>query len=325
MRALLVSLTAGGLLAAGLAAPAEAAPAATGDVQVVTPADINRLHHTIRHADGTWQAWGTTDPLGADEPEQLASVMINGVDHIVYYATTVHMPPSFHPYQALRDSTGNWGNDTLPTGDFFEAAVANLDGHLALVAKSSPTELRLSVQQGDGSWSAWETVPTGGYELGAIAVTANGGVLRVLVSGLNDTRVADYDRAPNGAWSQPNTVTVNGPGAVIQLQATQVGGDLQVTAVGQGGPGQLRVVHGIRRADGTWTTFGDVLNAAGAIANVREISATNSRGELQLAVTTSDGKLWHTIRHANGTWQHFGDVMAAAGPGYALDVAIAGE
>jgi hypothetical protein len=322
MRALLVSLTAGGLLAAGLAAPADAATQATGDVQVITPNDINRLHHTIRHANGTWQAWGTTDPVAADEPQQLASVLINGVDHIVYYATQTHRPPSFQPYQAIRDAAGNWSDGTVPSGMGYQAKVANLNGHLAVVTNTNGNEIKLSTQQGDGSWSAWETVPTGGDTLADYAVTANGGVLRVVVSNQAGTQIGDIDRAADGTWSRPTWTPFTGSPQTA-VYAAQVGGDLQVIAVDYSGE-QNKVWHTIRHANGSWDRFGDVEGAAGDLPATGVVSITNSRGELQLAFAAGD-QLLHTIRHANGTWQRLGDVNTAAGKAYALEVTIAGE
>ncbi|GAA3439376.1 hypothetical protein [Kutzneria kofuensis] len=317
----LVPLTAGAMLAAGTAVPAQAAPQAVGDVQLVTGAGWRDLHHTIRYADGNWQRWGSFASYN-DENQQLASVVINGVEHVVSYGTYVHMPPQSTYDHVMRDAAGNWSEGTLPTGmDGSAEAVANLNGHLALVRKVGDG-LKLSVQQDDNTWSAVETVPTTDG-IGSFSVTANGDVLRVVVSTSDGTRIGDYERAANGTWAQPSWVPFNG-GTATQVAVAQVGTDLQVAAVAHNGD-RSEVWHGIRHANGSWDQFGYVEGAAGDIPAVKQIAVTNSRGTLQLVASTTDGGLFHTIRFANRTWQRFGDVKAAAGPTSVGEISLAGE
>jgi hypothetical protein len=321
MRALLIPLAVGALLAAGTAIPAQAATQAVGDVQLVASEPYGPLKHTIRYANGSWQPWGTVESYGTDN-QQLASVVINGVEHVLSFAMFRHMPPAYEYNHLIRDAAGNWSGGTLPAGmDGSAQAVANLGGHIALVRKVKDG-LKLSIQQDDGTWSAVETVPaTGG--IGSFSVTANGGVLRVVVSTSDGTRIGDYERAADGTWSQPNWVPFNG-GTATQVAVAQVGTDLQVAAVAQNGD-RSEVWHSIRHSNGSWDQFGYVEGAAGDIPTVARIAVTNSRGTLQLVASTTDGAVYHTIRFANRTWQRFGDVGTAAGSVRAGEVALAGE
>jgi hypothetical protein len=322
MRKLMIPLAAGALLAAGAVAPAQAAPQAVGEVQLVS-ANYLDTSHTVRHADGTWQPWGTMSELHYQYADQLASVMVNGVEHVFVNSEYAHMPPAFSYSHLIRDAGGNWtwGNvpDSGAIGD--GQAVANLNGHIALVRRTGDV-LKLSVQQDDNSWSAWETVPTSGA-FGSFSVTANADVLRVVVSTTDGTKIGDYDRAANGTWSQPNWVPFNG-GIATQVAVAQVGADLQVAAVAHNGD-RSEVWHSVRHANGGWDQFGYVEGAAGDIPAVEQIAVTASHGTLQLVAATTDGGLYHTIRFANRTWQGFGDVKSAAGQIDTGDVTIAGE
>ena len=323
MRALLIPLAAGVLLAASGAAPAQAAPQAVGDVQLVTVGQgPTYLSHTIRYANGSWQPWGTpANSLPSDG--QLASVIINGVEHL-FFVDLEGLPYQYYYKQLIRNADGTWSDGTVPTpvlraGD--AEAVANLNGHIALVRKNGDV-LTLSVQQNDNSWSAWETVPTSGG-IGSFSLAANGGVLRVVVSTKDGTRVGDYERAADGTWSQPNWVPFNG-GTATQVAVAQVGTDLEVAAVAQNGT-RSEVWHSIRHANGSWDQFGYVEGQAGDIPAVRQLAVTNSRGTLQLVAVTTDGRVYHTIRYANGYWDGFGDVWAAAGKVYAGEATLAGQ
>jgi hypothetical protein len=321
MRALLIPLAAGALLAAAMT-PAQAAAQAVGDVQLLTAAPNGlALNHTIRYANGTWQPWGQLDNY--EYQGQLASVMINGVEHVFTSKIYQNMPPAYTYDHLIRDAAGNWTQGTLPPGDGWiddAQAVANLNGHIALVRKLHDV-LSLSIQQADSTWSAWETLPTG--PISSFSVTANGGVLRMIVSTSDGTKIGDYERAADGTWSQPAWVPFNG-GTATQVAVAQVGTDLQVAAVAHNGD-RYEVWHSLRHANGNWDQFGYVEGVAGDIPAVRQIAVTNSRGTLQLVASTMDYGLFHTIRYANGTWQRFGDITSAAGKVTSGDVTLAGQ
>ena len=321
MRKLLIPLAASTVLAAGAVVPAQAAPQAVGEVQLVS-ANYLDTSHTVRHADGTWQPWGTMPELHYQYADQLASVMVNGVEHVFVNSEYAHMPPAFSYSHLIRDAGGNWTSGSVPDSGAIGngQAVANLNGHIALVRRTGDV-LKLSVQQNDNSWSAWETVPTLG-PIGSFAVGGNGGVLRVVTTNFDGSMITDHDRAANGTWSA-DTVSFYGTSAP-QVAVAQVGTDLHVVAI-TSFDAPYTVWHAIRHANGTWDTFGHVEGETGAIPAVKQVAVTVSRGELQVAAVTTDGGLYHTIRHANGAWDRFGDVQGAAGKISAGDITIAGE
>ncbi|WP_189533861.1 trypsin-like serine protease [Streptomyces roseolilacinus] len=110
----------------------------------------------------------------------------------------------------------------------------------------------------------------------------------------------------------------------VQTKAGNIGGTLSsasaVTAAGINqdthvlaidSQGKLR--HSIRRADGSWTAFGDVGAVAGVLGNLRQVSAVSIGHDLHV-VALADNKVFHTRRDAAGNWTRFGDVSGAAGP-----------
>jgi hypothetical protein len=89
-----------------------------------------------------------------------------------------------------------------------------------------------------------------------------------------------------------------------------VNGDLHVCATTiQGG-----VLHAIRYQNGNWTGFGDVLAATGSSPGfIMDVDCAGFGSDLQIAMTSIDGKLFHAIRLGNGAWTGLGDVENAAG------------
>ena len=324
MRALLIPMTAGALLVAGLATPAQAAPQTAGDVHLVTGAELNTFRHTVRYANGTWKTWDASPASNIDNAGDMESVVINGADHVFYRATATHMPTNFLYRHLIRDAAGNWSAGTLPGGmgeQDSKVSVANLNGHIALVDDAGGA-LKLSLQQNDNTWSAWENVPLT-EEISDFAVAANGGVLRLVGANQAGTQIGDFERAANGTWSAPNWTPFNGS-PMTAISVAQVGSDLQVVASTYAGEeDELR--HSIRHANGVWDQFGDIEGAAGNVPGIGVVSVTSSRGELQMAFSASNGKLYHTIRHANGTWQRFGDATGLVGPGWTGGVTLAAE
>jgi hypothetical protein len=97
-------------------------------------------------------------------------------------------------------------------------------------------------------------------------------------------------------------------------------GVLQLAGVTRDG----RLWHTIRRADGSWTGFGDVEGQAGDRGRFVDVDCAGMGDALHLAGVTQDGRLWHTIRRVDGSWTPFGDVEGQAGDrGLFVNVGVA--
>ncbi|WP_328299405.1 transglycosylase family protein [Streptomyces sp. NBC_00435] len=73
------------------------------------------------------------------------------------------------------------------------------------------------------------------------------------------------------------------------------------------------IFHGLRKADGTWTGFGNIESQAGDIGTVGSVADAGLNGDTHVVAVGGNGHVYHTIRLANGSWGTFGDVDAAAG------------
>jgi hypothetical protein len=101
------------------------------------------------------------------------------------------------------------------------------------------------------------------------------------------------------------------PGVFADVSCAAIGADLHVSATANG-----NLWHLIRRADGSWTPFGDVRGVA-LVQNpgtpnpglFQKVSCTELNGELHVCTSAND-TLWHTIRRADTSWYPFGNVTA---------------
>jgi hypothetical protein len=100
-------------------------------------------------------------------------------------------------------------------------------------------------------------------------------------------------------------------------------GGLQVLAYNS-----YQLKHAIRRADGSWTAWGDVNAVVGNPGAVKKAVMCSQPDGVHVLVLTWSNALYHTIRFNNGAWQSFGwgDVRGAAGNrGTVLDVACSSD
>ena len=161
---------------------------------------------------------------------------------------------------------------------------------------------------------------------GAVAVPQNEGGSLHFVGVTTTGGLWHTIRRADGTWTQFGDVKgqAGNPGTVVDADVAVVGNSqdyvLHLCAVSADG----HLWHTIRKANGTWTAFGDVEGKAGDRGSFVAIAMTEIVGELHVVGVTSDGKLWHTIRKEDGTWLPFGDVKGQAGErGRFLRVGIA--
>lgn len=329
------TLTAVALAAAALAAPAPATAAppqpktsyATGDVQIVAKQG-ERLVHTIRHATGAWDGYG--DLYHWDYPSHVSyarptSSTLNGEEHVVFETSSGRMPPVFGLAHEVRHADGNWNGSSTPATYFLThpRVIATALGQVHMIA-SDGTALRHSVQQADGTWTAWQPVPVDGA-ITEFAAAGDHGDLRTVFIAPDGKNLVYTVHHSDDTWSPPQQVALTtGRGAftATRVSVAEVGDDLQVVVLGEHGD----VYHSILHPSGRWDGFGRVGAVAGEVGAVTVIAAAASQGALQVAVANSVGGLYHTIRFANGSWQHFADVEREIGnPGPVDELTLAGD
>jgi hypothetical protein len=315
---------AGPLVAA--AAPAQAAPktqATSGEIHLATVTSSTALAHTIRHADGTWDHFGTLQTANVD-PTRLTSALLNGEEHLLYQTT--HQIPAFPVLNhRVRHADGSWEWVTPgfagPTAGVAAAAVA---GELHVVRRSEsrgPVEHR--TRRADGTWTAVSTVPIDAEWTGGHVVAGSGGDLHVMFVHSPNIEFSHLIRYADGTWSPTTNVfftPATGRISAYGLKIAQVGAELHAVSVGS----NSKVYHAVRRADGSWQDFRDIGPVAGTPGTPADIAVAAAGSALQLVLSTTEGGLYHSIRFADGSWQRFGDVKGEAGSVPSGELTLAG-
>jgi hypothetical protein len=229
---------------------------------------------------------------------------------------------------------GSWlsfGDVKAVAGDpgvIWRVASATIVGQLHVLAATSGSDGGLfhAVRRDDGSWAAFRNITPEVGKPGEFDQVAAANVAGVL-------HVAAVTRADGSNFKLVHSI-MTGTGAFLPFgdvegQAGEAGrardvalialnGQLNLAAIFDAAEG-LRILHTIRKSDGSWQPFSDVEATAGNVENPTRVAlgVTSSSGStlpsgLNLAVVAKF-KLFHTIRLPNGSWLPFGDVEGQTG------------
>jgi hypothetical protein len=309
-----------GMADAGVAKPNPANPS---DVQMIATDGTSSLVHTIRHYDGSWQQFGRIGSYSG--VTGLTSTLVNGEENAFFQYAGPKGPQLAH---FIRHVDGTWDlNGSLPSvpgAGVDGLAAATVNGQIDLVARTGDT-VQLSTLHTDGTWSQWSAVPTGGNAVRSVALAPQDGTLHVVELNKAGTFVADFALSSGGDWSNSSwAFTPIAPGYyATEVAATYTYGALQVATV-QGNSYYTTVGHSLLHEDGSWDNFADVQQVVGFGGEAQHLSMVYYQGGMQLAFSTTNGKLFHTTRNGDGSWQHLGDVEGVAGNINAGQVTMAG-
>ncbi|MDX3518255.1 S1 family peptidase [Streptomyces scabiei] len=257
------------------------------------------LYQAVRLPDGSWT--GYTDlqakvgSLGGIR--STAAAGIKGDTHVLAISAGRGL---FH---TIRKQDGTW----TPFGDVF--GVANALGNLTQVsAVSIGQDLHVvavadgkafhTVRDGAGNWTRFGQINGSLTGVTAAATAAVRGELHVgLVSGGKPYHTI---RQTSGAWLGWGDVSraVGPTGPVTSLSMAGTGDETHLVISTDNG---TRQYHTIRNFDGTWATWGDLRGVLGVVS-AKSVSVAAVNGEVQVAVSTTDGELLHTTRHTDRTW-----------------------
>lgn len=220
---------------------------------------------------------------------------------------------------------GNW----QPFGDVTEVAgipgvfgsvsIAgnSADGELHMVGATNDGRLWHTIRHADGSWDQFGDVTSQagrpgtffnvhasfiGNDLHVVGLTVGGGMWHTI-------------RYASGQWQDFRSVFGQSRPPQSQFSSVSVAGDEST--------GELQVVgattnhglwHTIRYASGAWQpNFENVKGQAGDPGPVVWVGAAASNGALDVAVTTSSGRVYGTLRLSSGRWDSWSDITAKAG------------
>jgi len=214
-----------------------------------------------------------------------------------------------------------FGNIALPFDNRI-GACANVafdnkaDEILQLVVSVTGGGLFHTIRHANGAWDRFGDVKAAiGSDPGEffdVDTQATLGVFNHVVGVVRGNRLFHTIRTDLGwtPFEDVNSLTGAQFRNFAQVGLANVNGDLHVCATTiQGG-----VLHAIRYQNGRWTGFGDVLAATGGSPGfIMDVDCAGFGSDLQIAMTSIDGKLFHAIRLGNGAWTGLGDVENAAG------------
>ncbi|MCX5199352.1 S1 family peptidase [Streptomyces sp. NBC_00249] len=258
------------------------------------------LYQGVRLPDGSWTGFADvqTKASGINGVRSAAAAGINGDTHVLAISTNGGL---FH---TVRKPDGTWS----AFGDVFSVAnslgnptqvsAVSLGSDLHVVAVADGRAFH-TVRNAAGQWTPFRDVSGGSVTNVTAAATAGvRGELHVgLVSG---GKPYHSIRQANGNWTAWGDVALAaGPsGPISSISAAGAGDETHFVIATDNGARQF---HTIRNPDGTWSLWGELKAVLGTVT-AKSVSAAAVNGEVQVAVTTADGKLLHTTRHTNRSW-----------------------
>lgn len=226
-------------LAAGITGgPAHAVAAATGvrgEVQFMVATDDDKLWHTIRFNDGTWQQAQDVSPAGLAgiTGHVRAAAAAAGAAGEVQFMLPLEDGRLLH---TIRFADGSWQH---PAGPADLAAGISGDAHAVAAASGTPGEVQFmvatdddklwhTIRFADGTWLQAQEPPGGiaGRVRAAAAAAGGHGEVQFMLA-MEDGRLLHTIRFPDGAWqsSVGDAESASGiSGSVLVVAAASVTG-----------------------------------------------------------------------------------------------------
>ena len=292
------------------------------ELQLSGATDAGELLHTIRHHDGSWQPFGDVKGQIGDPGYVLRAAvaevnrefhLVGSTDSGILFHTIRHADGSWQPFGDVKGQIGDPGHAA-------EVAAAGVNGDLQAAGRTDSGSLFHTIRfSAEGNWQPFGDVKDQAGDPGhisAVACAEVGGDLHLVAVTDGGALVHTIRFSPAGNWQPFGDVKgqAGDPGHISAVACADVGGDLHLVAVTDGGA----FVHTIRFSPaGNWQPFGDVKGQAGDPGFVSAVTCAEVAGDLQLVAITDAGGMFHTIRFSTaGNWQPFGDVAGVAGAGH---------
>ncbi|MEF2528971.1 phospholipase D-like domain-containing protein [Streptomyces globosus] len=260
------------------------------------------LYHGIRLADGSWTGFTDVQSKAGhiNGVRTAAAAGINADTHVVALGGDGRL------HHTIRKADGTWakfgdiGAVAGTLGNVSQVSAVSIGNDLHVVAVAGG-KLFHTLRNSTGHWTSFGDVSGAVGPIGTVTTAATasvGGELQlVAVSG---GKAFHTIRNTAGQWTTWGNVAsaAGATGLITAVSMAGTDGDAQIVIATDNG---TRQYHTIRKADRTWSPFGDLKDHLGTVT-VTALSAAHVDGELQLTATTADNKLLHSIRHSDRTW-----------------------
>lgn len=252
------------------------------DAQLVGMGTDQRLWHTIRYYNGSWQpAFGLVEGETAGGPSGFIGVGCAGIGSAL---EVVGVGNDNKLWWTFRNPDGTWQSTFLavpssggPSGGFTAVGCAAVGG------------------------------PFGGSLLAVVGLGTDGQLW------LTTCDVVDADWA--SSYLSVASVSSGGPSAYTSVCCGGVDSTLEIVGVGN----DNNLWHTLRDGSGNWQSrFWTIESeSAGGPAGFSAVGCAGVAGVLDVVGVGTDDQLWHTIRNSDGSWQpNFGLVegVSQGGP-----------
>lgn len=213
----------------------------------------------------------------------------------------------FHRRLRVDGSYGpTWDTVDTPPATLYRVSCVGLNGNLHAVATLNSGTPDYGVRRSsDGSWTEFTPIPSqSGPTTGAVhvAVTALNGELHVFGASEGGGTLYHTVRHQDGSW-QPRWTALKTFGRISHIATTRVGTTIDTAVIADG-----KLLHAIRASNGTWSNWGNIQSAAGAISNILDVTLAGIGSQLHVVALSGSGEVYHAIRKGDASWQRFGRV-----------------
>ncbi|MFD7609306.1 trypsin-like serine protease [Streptomyces sp. NPDC059828] len=260
------------------------------------------LYQGVRVNDGSWTGFNDVQATAAAGSiggiRNSAAVGMNGDTHVLAVSNSGGL---FH---TIRKEDGTWAKfgdvfgvaGTL--GNLTSVTAMNIGWDLHVVAVADGKALH-TVRDKDGQWTPFRDITTGKVPNVTAAATA---VVRgeLQVTTVSGGKAYHTIRQGNGNWLGWGDVAgaAGSTGPITSISTVGAGDETHVVIATDNG---TRQYHAVRNFNGSWTPLTQLKDILGTVT-AKSVATANIAGEVQVAVTTADGKFLHTTRHTDRTW-----------------------
>ncbi len=307
-------------------------------LQVVGVGSDQKLWHTLRGANGVWQAnFGSVQTQSHGGASAYRAVACGSTDGQTLQV--VGLGSDGQLWHTTRSGTSAWQDqfgkiETQSKGgppSFAGVSCAGAGDDLHIVGVGSDGKLWHTLRGANGVWQAnFGSVQTqshgGASAYRAVACgSTDGQTLQVIGLG-SDGQLWHTTRSGTSAWQDQfgkiETQSKGGPPSFAGVSCAGAGDDLHIVGVGSDG----KLWHTLRGANGVWqANFGSVQTQShGGASAYRAVACGSTDGQtLQVIGLGSDGQLWHTTRSGTSAWQdQFGKIETQSKGGPPSFVAV---